>query len=78
MGRWGIAVNLFALTYIGYIVIWTPWPPFHPVTASTFNYSGPILIAVVFFALLDWSISGRKRFTVPDIPARRTSRFRGE
>ena len=66
MGRWGVPINIFSLVYILYIVIWTPWPQLLPVTASTFNYSGPILLAVILFALLDWSISGRKRFTVPE------------
>jgi hypothetical protein len=29
------------------------------------NYAGPLCIAVILFALLDWFTTGRKRFVVP-------------
>jgi choline transport protein len=29
------------------------------------NYAGPIIGAVILGALIDWIISGRKRFQVP-------------
>lgn len=69
MGSYGIAVNTFAIVYIIYVVIWTPWPQLLPVTASTLNYSGPILLAVITFALADWFTTGKKRFKVPEIRA---------
>lgn len=35
------------------------------------NYGGPVMGAVIIFALLDWVIGGRKRFQVPvDVRAR--------
>lgn len=55
---WGVPVNIFSLCYI--IVVWTPFPQFLPITASTFNYLGPILLAVIAFALLDWVTTGKK------------------
>ena len=36
-----------------------------PVTAVNMNYAGPIMGAVILFALADWTVNGRKRFTVP-------------
>ena len=66
LGRFGIAVNLVALIYLIFVVIWIPFPPMLPVTASNFNYAGPLFALVVFGALLDWKISGHKRFQVQD------------
>ena len=43
----------------------SPFPVSIPVTASTFNYAGPIMLLIIFGSLLDWTISGRKRFEVP-------------
>jgi choline transport protein len=65
LGRWGIPVNLFALFFATFEVIWTPWPPVPEITAQTMNYAGPILIAIVILAVADWTFGGRKRFDVP-------------
>jgi amino acid transporter len=65
LGRWGLPINLFSLAYIIFILIWVPFPPSRPVTAETMNYAGPLCIAVMLFALLDWFTTGRKRFVVP-------------
>jgi LPXTG-motif cell wall-anchored protein len=65
LGRWGIPVNLFAVVYLIYVIIWMPFPAVLPVTGKTMNYAGPLLGAVIIGALLDWFISGRKRFQMP-------------
>jgi choline transport protein len=65
MGRAGIPVNLLALAYLIFVVIWMPFPQALPVTGSNMNYAGPVFGAVILGALLDWVISGRKRFQVP-------------
>ena len=65
LGRYGIITNLFALGYLIYVVIWMPFPAILPVTRTNMNYSGPILGVVIIAALLDWIISGHKRFQVP-------------
>lgn len=65
LGRWGIPINIFALLYGIFVVIWLPFPPVLPVTALNMNYAGPVMIAVIIIALLDWAISGHKRFSVP-------------
>jgi len=65
LGRWGIPINLAALAYILYTATWMPFPTILPVTAQNMNYAGPIVIVIVIGALVDWSISGRKRFEIP-------------
>lgn len=65
MGRWGLLVNLFAIVYAIFVLIWLPLPPYMPINASNMNYSGPILGAIIIFALVDWFIWGKKRFQIP-------------
>jgi hypothetical protein len=35
------------------------------------NYAGPVWLACLFFALVDWCVSGRKRLTLADEVAAR-------
>lgn len=65
LGRWGVPIYTLSLIYIVYILIWVPFPPSRPVTAETMNYSGPMVIGVICFALLDWFTTGKRRFKVP-------------
>lgn len=65
LGRWGYAINIYAMCYLVFIVIWLPFPPYLPVTADNMNYSGPIFGFVVCAALVDWGFWGHKRFSVP-------------
>ena len=65
LGKWSIPVNIAGLVFSVFIVIFLPFPSMQPVTAANMNYAGPILAAVLVLALVDWFISGRKRFQVP-------------
>jgi choline transport protein len=65
LGRWGIPINIFAIVYAIFISIFLPFPPIQPVTWANMNYGGPVMGVVIIFALLDWMVSGRKRFQVP-------------
>jgi choline transport protein len=70
LGRWGIPINIFALVYGVFIIIWLPFPTTLPVTKNTFNYSGPIWIGCFILALIDWFVSGHKRITMEgEVPA---------
>jgi choline transport protein len=65
LGFFGPFINLGAMMYIIFIVIWMPMPSFLPVTKDNMNYAGPLIGAVILGALADWVISGRKRFQIP-------------
>lgn len=65
LGRWGTPINLFALAFGIFMIIFLPFPSFLPVTWATMNYSGPVLLIVIFFAFVDWFTTGKRRFTVP-------------
>ncbi|PPJ55501.1 hypothetical protein CBER1_07038 [Cercospora berteroae] len=55
-GRLGLAVNAFALIYTAYAIIWLPFPTTMPFTGANFNYSSPILAAVVLIAVGWWFV----------------------
>jgi len=65
LGRWGIVINLCALVYILFVLSFVVLPPSRPVTAATMNYAGPLVLAVIALAVIDWIISGYRRFKVP-------------
>lgn len=48
LGKWGYAVNIYAICFLMFIIIWLPFPPYLPVTGSNMNYSGPIFGFVLF------------------------------
>ena len=65
LGKWSYAVNVYGICFLIFIIIWLPFPPYLPVTASNMNYAGPIFGFVVCCALVDWTFWGHKRFSVP-------------
>lgn len=65
LGRAGPFVNLVAMCYLVFMLTWMPFPTLLPVDTVNMNYAGPITAAVILGALVDWCISGRKRFQVP-------------
>ena len=68
LGRWGIPVNTIAVLYILYVLSFVALPTIMPVSATTMNYAGPLVLAVMIIALGDWVISGRNRFKLPEAP----------
>ena len=65
LGKWDIPINLFSLVYLFFVIIWMPFPTELPVTAANMNYAGPIMLAVIIGGVIDWFISGHKRFDFP-------------
>jgi choline transport protein len=66
LGRLGIPVNVVALCYLGFVIIWMPFPAVIPVTGNTMNYAGPLVGAVILGALGDYILRARRRFDVPE------------
>jgi choline transport protein len=65
LGRFGLAINIFALCYGVFICIFLPFPPQQPVTAVNMNYAAPVFVFVVLFAVTDWFVRGRKIYVGP-------------
>jgi hypothetical protein len=64
LGRWGIPINIIALVWGIFIIVWLPFPTFLPVTKDTMNYAAPVWGGCLLVALIDWFINGHKRFDV--------------
>ncbi|KAI4910349.1 hypothetical protein J4E90_007784 [Alternaria incomplexa] len=67
LGSVGIPINMFALCYLVFVVLWMPFPQILPVTRDNMNYAGPIFGVVVIGALAHWFISGHRTFKMPVI-----------
>lgn len=65
LGAAGIPLNIFALCYLIFVVLWMPFPQILPVTKENMNYAGPIFGAVILGALGHWFIRARKTFKMP-------------
>jgi len=62
LGRFGIAINIYALLYTSYMMVFFCFPQYLPVTGSNFNYALPIFALVVLMALLLWVVKARKHW----------------
>ena len=69
MGKFGLAVNLVAILFTSYFVVFLPFPPSLPVTAENMNYAGPVLGFVMLFACVDWVVRGRHKWQGPALRA---------
>lgn len=67
LGRWGVYINIFALIYTLYIMVFLPFPNTLPVTGQNMNYCGPIFGFVLLFALGLWFIHARKYWQGPNV-----------
>lgn len=65
IGKLGIPVNIGALLYLVFVIIWMPLPQILPVTKDNMNYSGPIMLALIVGALIHWFVRGSKTFKLP-------------
>lgn len=54
MGRWGVPINIFALIYTAYVMVFLVFPAYLPVEGNNFNYALPIFAFVFFVALGLW------------------------
>lgn len=65
LGRFGLWINLYAIVFGVYIVIFLPFPVATPVSAESMNYAGPVFIGLLLIALIDWFVRGRKHYAGP-------------
>ncbi|KAH8700110.1 putative amino acid permease [Talaromyces proteolyticus] len=65
MGRYGLGVNLYAILFGIFIIVFVPFPTQMPVTAENMNYAGPVFGVMALLLLIDWFMRGRKGFQGP-------------
>ena len=66
LGRWGLPLNVFALVYTLYTMVWLPFPTTLPVSAQSMNYCGPVFVAAMSGVVGAWYVWGRKHWQGPN------------
>jgi hypothetical protein len=59
LGRWGVPVNGFAACWCVYLIIFTCFPSFMPVTKENMNYASLIFGACLILTAVTWLTYGR-------------------
>ena len=65
LGRWGVPLNVIAISYTSFTSAIMVFPPYQPVTASNMNYASVVLGGVVVLGICYWFLKGRERFAGP-------------
>lgn len=65
MGKLGLTVNILAMAFCLFLMIFLPFPTILPVTAQNMNYASVVFAGVVVFSMADWAVRGRTRYTGP-------------
>ncbi|KAF5657585.1 amino acid permease [Fusarium heterosporum] len=60
LGRYGACINVFALIFTLYVMVFLPFPSTLPVTAANMNYCGPLMLFVLVVVVVYWFASARK------------------
>ncbi|EPQ62579.1 Bgt-4679 [Blumeria graminis f. sp. tritici] len=60
-----LAVNIVGLTYLLFACISFNFPSRYPVSVSNMNYVPAAIGVILFIALMNWQITGKKQFTGP-------------
>lgn len=67
LGRWGIPINIFALTWCIFFVVILPLPTEMPVTTTNMNWAGPIFLGVLVILTTDWFLRARHHYNGPKV-----------
>ncbi|KAK5169520.1 uncharacterized protein LTR77_005496 [Saxophila tyrrhenica] len=67
LGRFGVAINAFAIVYSAWLGIFMVFPNYLPITAAYMNYALPINALVWIVAIVSWFAWARKNWQGLDI-----------
>ena len=67
LGRYGLSINVFALIYTAWVMVFLPFPNTLPVTAVNMNYAGPIFLFVFLMATGLWFLWARRHWLGPNV-----------
>lgn len=63
--RVGLVVNIYAIIFGCFVIVFTPFPSMLPVTAQNMNYSGPVFVGMAILLVIDWFVRAKNRFNGP-------------
>jgi choline transport protein len=65
LGRWGLAINIYAAAYTIITLVFSFFPPSVPVTAVTMNWSCVVYGGVVILGIIFYVVHGHKNYVGP-------------
>lgn len=65
LGRWGIVINGFAFFYSGFIIVFSCFPSYLPVTYADANWAPAVWVGTGMLAVGVYVVYGRKHYTAP-------------
>lgn len=65
LGRWGFAINSFAVVWCTYCLFWSCWPQEYPVTVPNFNWASVIIGATMLVAMIHFFLKARNVYVGP-------------
>lgn len=71
LGRFGIPVTIFALSYSLIGAFFSLWPQTVAPTLKEMNWAVVIFAGIIFFSLLYWVVGARKTYTGPVVEVAR-------
>lgn len=66
LGRWGLPVNIYAMAWTCYMMIWLPFPTELPVTAESMNYCIVVFGTVMIGATTAWFAWAKHHWAGPN------------
>ena len=63
LGKYGVAINVFALLYTGWLAIFMVFPTYLPITGTSMNYALPINAFVWIIAVVSWFTWANKNWS---------------
>ena len=61
----GMTVNILAIAFCVFLILFLPFPVYLPVTAQNMNYASVVFLGVIIFSMCDWIVRGRKKYQGP-------------
>ena len=65
LGRYGLAINLFAFFYCGFAIVFSCFPSTLPVDTSTANWAPAVWAGVIFLSIVSYFLHGKRHYTPP-------------
>lgn len=65
LGRYGLGINLFALAYSAFAIVFSCFPSSLPVDTDTANWAPAVWAGVILLSVVTYMLHGRRHFTAP-------------
>jgi len=73
LGRWGYAVNTFAVLWVTFSIVLFSMPAVIPVTRVSMNYASVVFVGFAVLSGVWYLISGKRNYHGPPVPADATN-----